>query len=288
MPARCSCWNASWSTTAASERGLRALPRIRGRAYRTRIAARPPRPRRACAAGAGQRYRACLVRCGRRAGNQPDPARPVAELGGGPPRDAARSRRCASEPAPSAPPAVTAVARVPACWSARWSSPPSFLYFPQRRPSACRLLTLAQARLLRSGLIILGGATRANLAASAPAEPFFNQSVRRRTGPAWQRFPPRAGTCRACACCCTTPPLLRITQAAPETAAPSRPQLSPWIEALRHPRRCDSNLRPPTARRAVHRRLEIASERRTRPAHPPRPARAAALCPRRSAPRAPA
>jgi ATP-dependent helicase/nuclease subunit B len=102
-------------------------------------------------------------------------------------------------------------------------------FIPEAGASPVRLLTLEQSHNLRSGTLIVAGATREQLPGAAAAEPFFNQSVRLELGlPGWQQ---RQALALA--------RLRRVLQAAPKiwiTYAPESildvPQLSPWLEAV--------------------------------------------------------
>lgn len=102
-------------------------------------------------------------------------------------------------------------------------------FVADRESSPVSLLTLEQSQNLRCDLLIVAGATREGLAGAAPAEPLFNNSVRRELGlPQW----PQTQSL-------TLARLRRVLQSAPRVVITYAPEsageeavLSPWIEAI--------------------------------------------------------
>lgn len=101
-------------------------------------------------------------------------------------------------------------------------------FAPEAR-SPVRLLTLAQAHNLRCDALVLAGATRAQLPGGAPADPFFNESVRAELGlPGWSDR--RALALSRLRNVLEAAGSAVVTYAGESDEEPA--QLSPWIEAV--------------------------------------------------------
>lgn len=146
-----------------------------------------------------------------------------------------------------------------------------------------RLLTLEQAALLSCDALVIAGATRAGLPGTAPADPFFNDSVRGELGlGTWQEH--QALALLRFRRALEAAPAVRITFAAEQLGEPALQ--SPWVDAIETfvaaaglPSLRDVALADAAGRAAV----EIADESAPRPPPVTRPAPVVpeALLPRR-------